>query len=54
MRGVSQHWVDLLGVSIAARWETETTSRAVEVIARVDIAGGYESALRLVAGPAPG
>jgi hypothetical protein len=53
VRGVSRHWVDLLEVTIAAQWETGTTKRAVEAITRVDIAGGYESALRLVAGPAP-
>jgi len=53
VRGVSQQWVDLLEVTIAAQWENETTKREVEAITRVDIASGYESALRLVAGPAP-
>lgn len=53
VRGVGRHWVDLLEVTIAAQWESGTTKRAVEAITRVDIAGGYESALRLVAGPAP-
>ncbi|NIZ90275.1 hypothetical protein [Kineococcus rubinsiae] len=53
VRGVNRHWVDLLEVTIRAQWDAETTKRAVEAITRVDIAGGYERALRLVAGPAP-
>ncbi|MEZ0493504.1 hypothetical protein AB2L28_14795 [Kineococcus sp. TBRC 1896] len=53
VREVGEHWVELLEVTTAAQWETATTRRAVEAVTRIDLAGGYESALRLVAGPAP-
>lgn len=50
---INEATVDLLEISTRAVWYTETRPVDLDDITRVEVGGGYEEALILVAGPPP-